>query len=221
MAAEYNLRALSLTLFTALPGIKYVKAKPEKLKFLPAFNLTYAWKNGQAGLTHHMEFAGLGAELYIPAMETSCDLSMCIQGVDYFSEIMFDWVKQKPSAIAGVVSPVGDGGSVAAMLRALESEYALSASGSLNKKSLTGTIAMDMTLYTVPKDKTQDKSLQFKFHTQWQYLMSESWQLNMRMTERVRSWGQTFRTDLRTDMSWKSEAFSVTCRFNVLHCKEI
>ena len=221
IAAEYNLRALSLTIFTALPGIKSVKAKPEKLRFLPAFNLTYAWKNGQAGLTHHMEFGGLGAELYIPAMKTSCDLSMCIQGVDYFSEIMFDWVKQKPSAIVGVVSPVGDGGSVAAMFRTLESEYALSASGSLKKKSPTGTMAADVTLYTVPKDKTQDRSIQFKFHTQWQCLMSESWQLNVRLTERVRTWGQMFRTDMRTDLAWKSEIFSVTCRFNVLHCDDM
>ena len=63
--------------------------------------------------------------------------------------------------------------------------------------------------------------MQFKFHTQWQSQLSESWQLNLRLTERIRSWGQIFRTDLRTDILWKSGIYSLTYRFNVLHCDNL
>ena len=220
LAGEYNFDRWSLTILAAMPGIKSIKAKPEKVRFLPACNLTYGWKNGQTGLTHYLEFAGLASALYIPNMKTSFDYSMCVQGVDTFSEIMYDWVKQQISLIAGVVSPVGDGGSVAAMFRALDSEYALSASGSLIKKSFTGSVASDVTLYTVRKDKTQNRRLQFKFHTQWQYNMTDCWQLNVRLTERIRSWGQMLRTDLRTDLTWKSEMYSLSYRFNVLQSKD-
>ena len=221
MAGEYTSGPWSFTVIAAMPGIKTLKTKPEELKFLPAFNLTYGWKNGLAGFTHFLEFSGVRSELYIPAMRTSCDLSICVKGVDVFSEIMFDWVGQRPSAIVGIVTPVGDDCSVAALARALDSEYGLNASWSLKKKRLSGSMSTDMTLYTVPKDKTQDKSLQFRYHTQWQFLFSEFWQLNLRLTERVRNWGQMFRTDMRADLSWKSGNYSLTYRANILHCVDL
>ena len=220
-AGTYTKGAWSYAVFTAMPGVKSVKSQPENLRFLPACNLIYGWKNGQVGMTHYLEFGGMKSELYIPTLKTSCDFAMCLKGVDYFSEIMFDWVKLKPSAIAGVVAPVGDGSNVAAMLRSLDAEYALSVSGSMKKKRLSGSASADMSLYTVPKDKTQDRSLQLKFHTQWQYLFSESWQWNVRLTERVRSWGRMFRTDLRSDFVWKSQVFTLTYRLNVLQCKDL
>ena len=221
VAGEYTAGRWTLTAFAASDGIKTVKSKPEKVKLLPACNLTYGWKSGQAGVTHYLEFAGLNSELYIPSMKTACDFAMCVRGVDVFSEVMFDWVSQRPNAVAGVVAPAGDGGSVAALLKALEEEYELAVSGSLKRRKLSGTLSGDILLYSVPKVSTQARSLQFKFHTQWQYLFSDSWQLAVRLTERFRTWGQMFRTDLRTDLSWKSQICSLAYRFNVLQCDGI
>ena len=218
VAGEYSFGRWSLTAFAAAPGIKTVKAKPEKLKLMPACNLTYGWMNGQVGVTHYLEFAGLNSEMYIPAMKTSCDVALCLKGVDLFSELVFDWVGKNPAAVAGVISPIGDGGSVAAILKALEKEYDLAVSGSLKRRKVSGTVSGNLSLYTVPKVSTQDRSLQFKFHTQWQYLFSEKWQLTVRLTERLRTWGQMFRTDLRSDLAWKSQVFSATYRINVLQC---
>ena len=218
VAAEYTAGRWTLTAFAASPGIKTVKAYPEKVNLLPACNITYGWKNGQAGLTHSLEFAGLCSELYIPAMKTSCDLAMCVRGVDVFSEIVFDWVEVQPYAVAGVVAPVGDGGSVAALLKAVEGEYELAVSGSLKRRKLSGTLSGDLVLYSVPKVSVQNRSLQFKFHTQWQYLFSDSWQLSVRLTERLRTRGQIFRTDVRMDLAWQPHIWSLSYRFNVLQC---
>ena len=220
-AVEYAAGRWTFTAFAALPGIKSVRKKPEKVRALPAANLSYGWKDGQAGITHYLEFAGLNSELYIPAMKTSCDMSICRNGVDIFSEMMFDWVKRKASAITGVVAPVGDGGGVAAMLKALDSEYAFTASGNMKRKRLEASVSADATLFTIPKVDTQDRSVQLKLHSQWQYSISDAWQMNVRLTERFRSWGQMFRTDLRSDLSWKSQIFTITYRFNVLHCKDL
>lgn len=220
-AAVYSLDKWNLTCFLSMPEIKSVRKDPGKVKLLPGANLIYEWKDGQVGLTHYLEFAGLGSGLHIPHMKSSCDFSMCRRGVDFFSELMFDWVVMKPSAIAGIVAPVADDSSMAIMLRALDSEYAFSASGSLRRKRLDGSVSSDLVLYTVPKVEAQERSLQFKFHTQWQFLISDSWNMNVRLTERVRSWGQMFRTDIRSDVGWKSGAISLTYRLNVLYSKSI
>ena len=221
LAAEYTAGRFVFTAFTAAPGVKSVKAKPEKLRILPAFNATYGWRNGQAGVTHHLEFAGMGTETYIPIMNTSFDFAMCHKGMDFFSEFVYDWVRNRPVAVAGIVAPVGDTRSVAALLRALDSEYSVAVSGSLKRKRLDGSASGEMTLYTIPKVDTQSRSMQLKFHTQWQYILSELWQLNLRLTERVRSWGQFFRTDLRTDWVWKSGIYALTYRFNILYCDNL
>ena len=220
-AAEYSLGKWHFTGFLSMPGIKSVSKTPEKVKLLPGANLIYEWQDGQVGFTHYLQFAGLGSALHIPEMKSSCYFSMCRNGVDVFSELMFDWVDLKISGIAGLVSPLGDGSSMAVMLRILDSEYGATASGRLGRKRIDGSVSADMTLYTVPKVETQDRSLQFKFHSQWQYLISDSWQIKMRLTERVRSWGQRFRTDLRTDLGWNTQIFSLAYRFNMLHCKEL
>ena len=218
VAGEYSIGRWSFTAFAASPGIKTMKSKPEKVKLLPVCNLTYGWKNGQAGVTHSLEFAGLSSELYIPGMKTSGDFAMCVNGVDVFSELVFDWVGMKVSAVGGVVAPVGDDASAAVLLKALEEEYELAVSGSLKRRRLSGTMSGDFVLFSVPKVSTQDMSLQFKFHTQWQYLFSDSWQLAVRLTERFRTWGQMLRTDLRTDLTWKSQVWSLAYRFNILQC---
>ena len=221
VAGEYSIGRWCLTAFAAVPGIKDVKRKPEKVKLLPACNLTYGWKNGQAGVTHYIEFAGLNTGMYIPSMRTSGDFAICVKGVDLFSEVMLDWVACRPSAIAGVVAPVGDGGSVAALGKVLEDEYDLAVSGSMKRRRISGSVSSNLSFYTVPKVDTQDRSLQLKFHTQWQYLFSDAWQLTVRLTERLRTWGQMFRTDLRSDLAWKSDVFSLTYRINVLQCDGI
>ena len=221
MSAEYSQGNWECSLIAAVPGVKSIKESPDKLRILPACNLTYGWRNGQAGLTHYAEFAGLACQAYIPAMKTACDMAMCVGGVDYFGELMFDWIESRPSVIVGTIAPVGDGGSVAAMLRALNKEYTAAASGSVKKQRMNASASVDVTLYKVPKKDNQERSSQLKFHSQWQYSFSDPWSIKVRLTERIRTWGKKFRTDFRTDLLWQSGCFSMTCRINILHSNSI
>ena len=218
VAAEYNTGKYSVSAFTAMPGIKSIRKKPEGVSILPCCNVSYYWKNAQAGVTHQMELAGLSSQQYIPVMKTSCDVSMCLRGIDVFSEIAFDWVRIGLDAVAGVVWPVGQGGNMAAMIKTVQKDYSMAVSGSLKKRRLSGSMSGDLVLYAEPKVETQDRSLQLKLHTQWQYDFSDSWYLTLRFTERIRSWGQLFRTDVRADLGWQSGIFSAIWRLNALQC---
>lgn len=220
-AAELIMNRFSISAFFALPGIKYIKSKPDKLSAIPACNVTWLWKYGQAGLTHYAEFKGLasGQDAHIPDMKTSLDFSACFRGVDVFSELVHDWVSAKLSALAGTAFPICESADMAAMIRSSGGEHMFAMSSSYDsRKRLKGSVAANVILYSEPKADDQDRSLQLKFHTQWQCVLSDSFAIKLRMAERIRSWGEKFRTDVRSDLSWQHESFSVNFRFNVLNC---
>lgn len=219
LAGKIAVRDISISAYVATPGIKTLRTSPQNFRVQPALNMNYSWRFGQAGLSHMLEFGGFGREVYIPAMKTSCDFSLCVKGIDVFSEFMFNWVNRRPSAVAGVVFPVNDVWNLAAMLRSHDSEHKIAvSSGMNNRKKLNGAVSTEAVLYTIPKDDSQSRSLQLKFHSQWQYMLSNQFQLTLRFTERIRSWGHMFRTDLRSDLSWKSDMFLITLRLNALQC---
>ena len=42
--------------------------------------------------------------------------------------------------------------------------------------------------------------------------------MDLRLTERVRSWGRMFRTDIRSDLDWYGDFFTASMRLNFLKC---
>lgn len=224
----------SFSLMAASAGLKKIRSQPQRLRLVPAANLTYNGRFVQYGITHSMAFGGFdnSSDVHIPSMNTSMDFSACFKGVDVFSEISHDWVSVSQSMVAGTVFPFGDAIDLAAMLRLSDEEYAVCASGSLScgkwirmagkdvsDRRISGTFSSDLVLYQVPKSSDQDRSLQLKFRTQWKLALSESWMLSLRIYERVRSWGDRFRTDIRTDLSWSDEKWMAVMRLNMLRCR--
>lgn len=207
-AAEFDLKRFSLAAFASVIGLRTNNIQQECLKISPGFNATWLWKYGQLGATHYNK-------------SSSIDFSACYNGVDLFWEFAYDWAKGRHAALAGVIFPVGDLIDLSAMTKYSAREHMLALGGSLDtRKRLSGSMSANAILYSEPKSSTQDKSLQIKFHTQWQYALGESLVLKLRVTERIRSWGQTFRTDVRTDVSWQAEHLSAVFRFNMLRCVE-
>ena len=207
-AAELNLGRFSVSAIAGFTGLKTVANKPEKLVFQPALHIDYAWRYGQIGFTQ------------TALQKSSVDMSACFKGVDVFSELMFDWKDRRLAGLAGVVFPAGDMVKIAAMLRSQYPEHLAALSVSMSdRKRISGTFSSEATMYSEPKVDTQDMSLQVKIHTQWQLSLIRSLVLKLRVTERVRSWGDTYRTDLRADLLWQSGLFNSTMRLNVLNCK--
>lgn len=233
VAAALDMSSFTLSVMLAAPGIKHLRKAPDKLSLLPAINFTYKGRRGQAGLTHYVEFSRISSSPYIPAMKTAADVAWCLAGVDVFSEVVYDWGERSPAMSAGTVFPIGEAVDAAAMMKLTNEELGLSMSGSVQtgrwldtygtggrQRRVDGDFSAHMTLYKVPKTKDQDRSLQIKLRSRWKFILSESFAVSLRVTERMRSWGIRFRTDIRTDLEWNSERFSALLRLNALKCKK-
>ena len=232
IASELSIGNWIVSALFACPGIKQSGKYPEKVRLMPGTNLTYLWSNGQAGLTHNLVFSGLTEQIHIPSMNTSADIMLCIKGIDIFSEVAYDWIPRNISVTGGTVFPIGDSNDGAVRFKLNKNEYILNCSSSSvagkwirmrgnkgSKRRIEGSLSTEVTYYPIPKDDSQSHSIQFKFHTQWEYAFTESLLMTVRLTERIRSWGMRFRTDIRSDLRYVSEHLSAAWRVNMLNCK--
>ena len=112
-----------------------VRRSEKGLEILPAFNATWYWKSGSAGLTHYADLQSAYPRPAVKDMKTSMDFSLCHDGVDVFGECAYDWVNSSVAALAGLVLPAGDDVRLAAMLRYYPASYVPSRSAAA--RSLT------------------------------------------------------------------------------------
>ncbi len=82
----------------------------------------------------------------------------------------------------------------------------------------SGKASADFAYFPVAKDDSGTGSLQLKAQTEWAVMISESFRITARLTERLRTWGDPFRTDLRADFSYMSRYVFVNMRLNAVRC---
>lgn len=87
---------------------------------------------------------------------------------------------------------------------------------SMSVRRHTGTFSADVSYHPQPKGDS-DFSLQTRLTASWEIQMSPGLQMEMRVTERLRTWGHPCRTDFRTDLRWTSSRFGCIMRLNLLH----
>ncbi|MBQ9722015.1 MAG: hypothetical protein IJV84_00635 [Bacteroidales bacterium] len=222
----------------ALPGIRSVRQSQEDLSVLPVLNLVWNHHNGQIGMTHYVDSRPWNRE--IDDFKSSIDFAWCIRGVDVFAEAAFDWIAGIPAALAGVSVPIGEAFRSSAMIRLYPSEYSsvwsaaqrstakcsnelavsaafeYSSGDRVNKLSF----AADAAYFPEPKDKTSMNNRQIKIHAMWER-NGEFLALKIRFKERARDWGRHYQTDLRLDLTFRSNAWSLGSRINMLYCKSL
>ena len=234
LAVEYSFSRMRISSFLAFPGVK-----GKEISLLPALNIGWYGKNMSASLTHYIEvFPGSSVKNgFIPDMKTSVDMSLCVRGVDVFSELSFDWVNSTPAALTGIRFTAGEGVTLASHIRfypasfdparssaprsvsKCSNEYGLSlcldyASGS---GLFAGTLSLDSAYLPESKEK-HTESIHLKISADGEIRISRFLVLKMRMSERIRTWGRRFKTDLRADILWASGRFSADTRLNLVKC---
>ena len=117
IAAESLVGKFRITAFTALTSDK------DGAGLLPAANISWLWRNGQAGVTHYASSVLSGHDMVLKDMKTSCDMCLTINGVDCFCETAYDWISQAVASVAGSVFPAGESARMAVMLRYYPSSY--------------------------------------------------------------------------------------------------
>ncbi len=83
-----------------------------------------------------------------------------------------------------------------------------------------GSASLDCAYF--PMSKVSDammKSIQVKARAEWTFMISGAFRSVIRLSERIRTWGEPFRTDIRADFSYISRAIVVNFRTNTLFCK--
>ena len=235
VAGSAMLKRLIFNASVAFPGIKSARASQEKVTILPVKNLTWNFRNGQVGATHYMEFRD-----DMEDMKTSVDMAWCFSGTDVFAELAYDWVSKVPAGLTGVSFPFGESLRSAAMLRIFpaaynaersgaqrsttkcSNEYSLSLAGEYISPDRThsATLTSDIAYFPEPMSKTSSDDFQVKVLAGWHWT-GERFALKMRLSERVRSWGNATRTDFRSDISLPMDEFVLNLRANLLHCRSL
>ena len=235
IAVEYGRSRMRLSSFVAFPGIRSKGAVG--CSVLPALNLGWYGRNVCVSMTHYLEMqpAVSATPAHVPDMKTSADVAMCVRGIDVFSEVAYDWANVTAAALAGTIVPLAENLRMALHLRYYPSSFSSTRSAaprSVSKCSneygasmcfdyapraerLSGSVSVDAAY--LPESKEEGKeSVQIKIMADGSLKLSDQFLLKFRFSERIRTWGNLFKTDVRSDLVWTSGCFNATFRINVL-----
>lgn len=196
----------------AAPGIKEVSDDIEKVRLQPAVNITRICRHGHVSMTHAASFSefwkGYG-NFRIPQMKTSIDAAFCIKGMNLFGETAFDWVNSSIGAVLGTDFKAGDDFRMASLIRfcpadGFSNEYGVALSGevrsgrwmksrgeSVNSRRCVGLFSADASYHPKSKSKDVTKCIQVKTQGNFNCMITDSFQVSCRITERFRTWGPT------------------------------
>ena len=235
IAAECAVSRIRLSSFVAFPGIRNMSDGCYTV--LPALNVGWYGRNVCFSMTHYVEVQPSSAQvhMYFKDMKTSADMAMCVRGVDVFSEVAYDWVNATAAALAGMVMPLNEDFRMALHLRCYPPSFSSTRSAaprSVSKCSneygtsicfdyaprtdrFSGCLSLDAAYLPVSKEEDSE-SIQLKITADCALQLSEQFMLKLRVNERIRTWGHAFKTDVRSDIEWKSGCLNATCRLNML-----
>ena len=220
LAADICAGKWKVSAVLAMPGVKELK----NLSFIPAVNVARYGSYGVLSVTHMMQFTDVFSPFYrIPQMKTSADVSMCFNGVNVFGETAFDWVNKTVAAVCGTDFMATERLRIAVLLKCYPSkgfsnDYGTAASGEVSFGRVTGNFSLESSYYPQPKSKDVEVCCQAKLQTEWSYMLTDNFLIELRVKERLRTWGFLNRTDVRIGVQYKTDMASVVSRFNVLSC---
>lgn len=94
----------------------------------------------------------------------------------------------------------------------------LNGSQSASERKYSGNFCADAACFPVPKEGDMLCSVQMKFQSDCKIILSEAFRVDFRLSERFRTWGDRFRTELRTDLRMFGDKWTGTARFDVVQC---
>ena len=223
IAADVRAGPWSVCVMAAFPGLKAAFTTHEKLNFMPAVNVSWYGRSGHAAITNVATFPAMASSTDID-VRTSLDCAFCISGINVFGEMVYGWNDSMLSAVAGSRFRTGERHDMAVLLKHFHNEQTmLAASGTwmTGERKHTCNWSVETSYYPISKDIDDSCSAQFKSVLAWNMTFSRSFQMKVRLNERVRTWGRPFRTDVRTDLSYDHGEFAANLRFNVVSCSRV
>lgn len=211
--ADCSLGKWNLSVLLAMPEIRNSDIEDSGITFLPALNVTRYSTWGHVSATQLWDSGDL---------KTSFDSAFCIRGVNLFGEAVMDWMRMRPAATVGIDFMAADYLRLASIIRFLPlSNVCGSAfSGEYVGNVISGQFSADYEYYPEGKTKHDVLSMQLKMQTLWMWSLNEYLTLKLRLSERVRSWGNPFKTHLRADISYAGNLWYGCMRLDFLKYEE-
>lgn len=220
--AEVGVEGFTFSAILAAPGVKAAARLPDNVRLMPAANIGWQCRHGQVSATHMAEISGFRADddvqTRIPVMRTSADAAFCVRGVNIYGEAAYDWVERNVDVLAGTDFKAGEKWRLATLCRYFPDElYGAAFSGATG----SGSFSVDAVYYPIPKEASVRHSIQVKSQVDWIWTVGQSFSIRMRASERFRTWGNMFRSEIRGDFTYASGPFVANMRLNALHCEKI
>ena len=216
VAGDVSMGRWKVSALMSLPRLK----TGSLLELQPVANVTRYFSFGHIGLTHNAKFSDIWKDFRIPAMNTSADFSICLRGVNVFGESVHDWISQRLSALVGIETSLGEKTSLASMIRYLPSgdEYGAAMSFEYAAKRHNVVVSSDGIYHPSGKKLTEGEAVQLKCLLRWKWTITDCLYSEIRVSERLRTWGQLNRTDLRADLQLDFNPWTLAMRLNMLSC---
>ena len=217
IAGDVSLGKMRLSCALSSPDIK--KGKLSVVQ--PMLNLTGHFAFGHIGVTHICAFSDImSRDFRIPEMRSSVDASVCFRGINVFGEAVYDWVAEVSEFLSGIETSVGENITMASMLRYRPDS---DEHGWMFGTEFTGTrhhavFTSDLLYHPSGKSLTEGRAVQVKAQAKWRWEIDGRWHSEFRVTERIRTWGTPFRTDVRIDSGLEIFPWSISARLNFLKC---
>lgn len=218
VAGEISLGKFSISSFVAFPGIKNMADRPDRLTILPAVNAVWRGKTGHVSTVHFIQYSVLTG---VAGAVSSADASFCIDGTNIFGEVAYEWIQRQVRGVVGTDFAIGEKIRMAALARGLSGESlgaALSGSAGSSYDRHSAVVSMETVMYSEPKGNEKHGSTQLRTRLDWIFRHAGLLTLKIRADFRYRTWGQPFRTSLRTDVGFEKGGFCVNVRMDALKC---
>ncbi len=85
----------------------------------------------------------------------------------------------------------------------------------------SGNVSADLAYFPISKDGSMSGSIQLKARAEWSVMLSHALKASMRLSERIRTWGDPFRTEARADLSYFSRQMFINLRMNAVQCSSV
>ena len=220
IATDFMTGRWKISALVSLPGVRNILTQAEKLMLSPAVNLTRFGRYGHISVTHDMAFSNFTSDSYrIPSMASSVDASACIDGVNIFCESAYDWVRNRPSTLAGCEFSVAGNVCLAAQMRylPLSNEHAAAFASEFHCKKHRITLSTEGLYHPESKSKDGKESFQVKGQADWIWNPVTRFEVRVKLSERFRTWGLVSVTKIRTDVRYAQQAWNATLRLDAVH----
>lgn len=236
VAAELDYGRFGISVFLGSPGFRDWCENGSKLRLdlLPGINVSWFSRHGQVSFTalcnlKDIESAGkanagkevlrVGDKVVIPLTRVSADARFCIRGIEIFGEAAMDISSVRPALTGGFMFPAGEW-KLALAGRYIPSEYDLSFAAPVRAFSGKGgehgaAAGISLKSYELSVDYAfvpEKDRRQVKVLLSSPFRLSETVGLDLRATERWKSYGNANRLDLRTDLKVNAGKWNTVVR---------